>query len=83
MLKSPLVGKTANQIHKELVFQSVRSSISTLEHAKEASTQNHRPFELKDSWLEDLPAIQVRPTKQTVEAKEALELKVRRDRYAS
>ena len=79
-LKSPLVGKTTAQIHEETGIP-----IRTINHiwaraCERGFDPNYRPFELKDSWLEDLPR-SGRPTKQTIEAKEALESKVRRDRY--
>ena len=78
-LKSPLVGKTTAKVH-QITGIPVRTINYIYARACERGFDpNRRPVELKDSWLKDLPR-SGRPKKQIVEAEEALELKIRRDR---
>lgn len=79
-LRSPFGGKTSAQISEETGI-SIRQINRIYARAIERGFEpNHRPFILRDEWLEDAPR-SGRPSKQTPEAIEKIVNQVRHDRY--
>lgn len=79
-LRSPFGGKTSAQISEETGI-SVRQINRVYARAIERGFEpNHRPFVLRDEWLEDAPR-SGRPSKQTPEITEKITSQVRNDRY--
>lgn len=73
-------GKTTSEIHG-LTGISIRTINSIYARAIERGFEpNSLPIKLKDEFLQDAPR-SGRPTKQTEDMKQQLELKVRCDRY--
>ncbi|KAJ4304361.1 hypothetical protein N0V88_001974 [Collariella sp. IMI 366227] len=79
-LRSPFGGKTSAQISEETGI-SVRQINRIYARAIERGFEpNHRPFILRDEWLEDAPRAG-RPSKQTPEVIEKIVKQVRHDRF--
>jgi transposase len=79
-LKSPIGGLTTAEISEETGISPRQVNRIYARAIERGFDPNHRPFTLKDEWLEDAPR-SGRPSKQTPETSQVIISKVQKDRY--